>query len=340
MDRIEVSDISDKNEWECFILGKNPQSFLHSWNWGDVQLEVGNEIYRKGFYKGDKLLGISLFIGQNAKRGKHLIVPGGPILDWRNQQLVKKWLETLKEISEKENYWFVRVRPELLQTLKNEKRLRNLGFVLSPMHLHSENTWILDIRKPESEILSAMRKNTRYMVKKALESDLKVETTKDKESVNILYILQKETVKRHGFVGFPRKLFEAQLKNFGEDNQADLYLVKKGKKVLVAAIIIFYGDCAYYHHSASSEESRKYPASYLLQWQVIKDAKKRGMSYYNFWGIAPEGRSNHRFSGVTTFKKGFGGSRVDWLHAMDYPICWRYWFTNTFEKLRKKIRNL
>ena len=54
-----------------------------------------------------------------------------------------------------------------------------------------------------------------------------------------------------------------------------LFLCKYKRKVVVAAIIIFYGDCAYYHHSASSDEAREVPASYFLQWQIIKEAKKR-----------------------------------------------------------------
>ncbi|MBN1168323.1 peptidoglycan bridge formation glycyltransferase FemA/FemB family protein [Candidatus Woesebacteria bacterium] len=340
MGKIKARIIEDKSEWEKFILGSGPKSFLQSWDWGDVQSNLGNEIFRYGFYENNKLIGVSQYIGQNAKRGRHLIVPGGPIIDWSNTILVERWISTSKDISKKGGYWFFRIRPELLDNAQNRTKLEKLGFVSSPMHLHSENTWILNIRSGEEEIMSGMRKNTRYMVRKAIKSDLKAETTIDFDKVDILYDLQKKTAKRHGFVGFSKDLFKAQIEIFGRDDLAKLYLIKKEKEVLVAAIIIFYGDYAYYHHSASSEKSRDYPASYLLQWQVIKDAKKRGLSYYNFWGIAPKGRADHRFSGVTTFKKGFGGKRIDWLHAMDYPVDSRYWLTNTFEKIRKKIRNL
>lgn len=340
MGKIISLEIKNKKEWEKFVLGNNPRSFLQSWNWGQVQSRLGNKIFRMGFYKSNNLIGACLFIEQNAKRGRHLIVPGGPILDWKNKELVDGWLNLLKDLSQEGGYWFTRVRPELLDTSENIQTFKKMGFVNSPMHLHSENTWVLDITQNEEYILSGMRKNTRYMVRKAIQSDLQVEVTKDISKVNVLYRLQKETVKRHGFIGFSKKLFLAQIEEFGKDNQVDLYLVKKGKQVLVTAIIIFYGNCAYYHHSASSEKSREYPASYLLQWQVIKDAKKKGLSQYNFWGIAPEGKQDHRFSGVTTFKKGFGGERINWLHAMDYPISKKYWLTNIFERARKKVRNL
>ena len=127
---------------------------------------------------------------------------------------------------------------------------------------------------------------------------------------------------------------------FGSDNQADLYVISKDNKDLVAAIIIYYGDYAYYHHSGSSNEMREIPSSYFLQWSVIKEAKKRKLKGYNFWGIAPEGEENHRFSGVTTFKRGFGGERIDWVHAHDLPISPLYWVTYVFESIRKTLRGL
>jgi lipid II:glycine glycyltransferase (peptidoglycan interpeptide bridge formation enzyme) len=340
MSRYEAKEIKSKTVWEEFVLSKNPKSFLQSWNWGEINSGLGEKIYRYGYYKSNKLFGVCLFITQNAKRGKHLIVPGGPILDWSDLALVSTWLATIKKLASLENAWFVRVRPELVDNNENLNLLKSFGFMKAPMHLHSENTWILNIDKDESEILLGMRKNTRYMVRKSLTSKLKINRTKLPKDSEILYELQKETVKRHGFVGFSNKLFKIQLEKFGKDDQATLYTVKLKGKVLVAAIIIFYGDTAYYHHSASSEAARDVPASYFLQWNVILDAKNRGVKYYNFWGIAPVGVTNHRFSGVTVFKTGFGGERIDWLHAMDFPISNKYWITYLFEMVRKKFRKL
>ena len=80
--------------------------------------------------------------------------------------------------------------------------------------------------------------------------------------------------------------------------------------------------------------------SYFLQWQIIKEAKNRGIKYYNFWGIAPNDNPNHRFAGVTMFKTGFGGERIDWLHAHDLPISNKYWLTYLFESGRRIFRRL
>jgi lipid II:glycine glycyltransferase (peptidoglycan interpeptide bridge formation enzyme) len=169
---------------------------------------------------------------------------------------------------------------------------------------------------------------------------LRFEESINPKDADILARLQEETVIRHKFVGFPKEIFVAQLETFGRDNQASLFLCKKGQEVLSAAIIIFYNDIAYYHHSASTLKYPKIPASYFLQWHIIKEAKRRGCKLYNFWGIAPTDNPRHRFAGVTLFKKGFGGRQVDWLHAQDFPTSPFYWLTFFFELGRKFARRL
>lgn len=340
MGNYKTKEIRDSKIWESFVLSKKPKSFLQSWNWGRTNKITENKIFRLGFYLNNELKGACLLIEQKARRGPHLLIPGGPVIDWSDQTLIDFSISEIKRLAKKEEAWFVRVRPELLDTKDNRKLFKKLGFVSAPMHLHAENTWVLDITQEEEEILYGMRKNTRYLIRKSLKAGLKIDKTTHKKDVVILAKLQEETVKRLGFVGFSKKLFEAELETFGKDNQAQLFICKKGKTPLVAAIIVYYGDYAYYHYSGSSNKLREIPSSYFLQWSVINEAKKRELKYYNFWGIAPEGAKKHRFSGVTTFKKGFGGKRVDWLHAHDLPISNNYWATYTFETLRRITRGL
>lgn len=340
MGKYKIQEITDRAAWEEFVLAQKPQSFLHSWNWGETQKLVGNKTYRLGVFDGNKLTGVCLAILEQARRGSHIVVPGGPLIDWGKPGITETVKEALVELAREQKAWFVRVRPELIDRVENRELLNSLGFAPAPMHLHAENTWVLNIDRSEEEVLSGMRKTTRYLVRKSLNSDLVVEQSTNPDDTRILYKLQSETAARHKFVPFDEKIFKAQLETFGKDNQATLFLCKKGREVLAAAIIIFYGDYAYYHHSASTISSKEIPFSYFLQWQVILEAKKRGCKAYNFWGIAPTDDPKHRFAGVSLFKKGFGGERIDWLHAHDLPITPFYWVTYSFETIRKIVRKL
>jgi lipid II:glycine glycyltransferase (peptidoglycan interpeptide bridge formation enzyme) len=340
MAKYESKIIEKKEVWEKFLLGKIPKTFLQSWNWGEVNKKDGAKIFRLGFYKDNKLSGICLAITEKAKRGPHLIVPAGPIMDWTDKKMVRLFIDSVSNLAKSEGSWFLRVRPEILDTQANRKLFAGLGFVAAPMHLHAENTWVLDITGSEDQILAGMRKTTRYLVRKGEKSGLLIDISNDPESAVILHRLQEETIMRHGFVGFSEALFRNEIEEFAKDNQARVFMSKKGKEVLAIAIIIFYGDTAYYHFSGSVSKYNQIPFSYFLQWQIIKEAKKRGMKYYNFWGIAPDNNPNHRFAGVTLFKTGFGGERIDWLHAHDLPLSKKYWLTYLFESVRRVFRRL
>jgi peptidoglycan pentaglycine glycine transferase (the first glycine) len=119
-------------------------------------------------------------------------------------------------------------------------------------------------------------------------------------------------------------------------NQAILTLGYAGDELIAGALIIFYGNQAIYHHGASKQS--KIPVTYALQWHAILEAKKRGLKWYNFYGIAPENKPNHPWSGLTLFKKGFGGSEIRYMHAHDYPISPWYIVPSTIESIRTKLR--
>lgn len=342
MEKFEEKIITDKKVWEDLLLAKHPQSFLQSWNWGETNRLMGKKVFRVGIYNKTiaRLEGIYLAIKEEAKRGPHLLIPAGPIIDWEDKKMVSFFLESIQNLGKQEKVWFVRVRPELLDSPEHKRLFTRLGSVSAPMHLHAENTWVLNIASSEEEILAQMRKTTRYLIRKSLQMNLTFEASTDTEDSTILEQLQSETVQRHGFVGFPEILFVKQIETFGQDGQGALCICKKGNTPLAASIIIFYGESAYYHHSGSTLKFPSIPASYFLQWKIIQEAKSRGCKYYNFWGIAPTDDPKHRFAGVTIFKKGFGGARVDWLHAQDIIISPFYWFTYLFETMRRITRQL
>lgn len=338
MGKIIIKEISDKRTWEDF-LAKHPETnFLHSWYWGEFQENLGRKIIRTGFYSNGVLVGVMLSIVEPAKRAKYLIVPGGPILDWKNEELVVAFSSELRKLGEMYNCVFARVRPQLENDNFSRNIFRNLGFKKAPMYLHAELTSQLEITKSEEELLANMRKTTRHEIIKALSLGIKIEKNGGK-NIKKFYKLQLETARRQKFVPFSEKFLVNQFEIFISDDKATLYTAKYKNIVLAQAFIIFYGNEAVYHYGASCAEGKKYPGAYIIQWEAIKEAKKRGMSRYNFWGVAPVESSDHRFKGLSLFKRGFGGEDVNYLHAQDLVFDKpRYLINYWIEKIRRTIR--
>ncbi len=339
MTKIVVQEIEDIQEWEGF-LEKHPEAnFLQSWYWGEFNRRLGKSVKRTGFYDGKKLVGVMLSVVENARRGRYLTAPGGPILDWGDGTLVDAAFLEMKRVGKETGSVFVRIRPQL----KEEEIgiFRRYGCIDAPMHLHAELSNILEISKSEEELLAQMRKTTRYEIRQAKKIVIKVEVGKDEGLIKEFYDLQIETARRQGFVPFSYLYLKEQMKVFFEADKGLLYRAMYEGKMLAQAFIIFYGEEAAYHYGASTEEGRHYPGAYLLQWEAIREAKRRGLTRYNFWGVAPEGEKSHRFYGVSVFKRGFGGEDVAYLHAQDLVIDWmRYLVNYSVEWVRKKLRKV
>lgn len=338
---IQIEEITDKKLWEEFVFSQTPNVFLQSWNWGEVHQMLGKKIKRLGVFFANKLVGAALIIKEKAKRGDHFIVPGGPILDnWDEMKVVSALFNQLRGEGKKEKAIFIRVRPNIADTSENHRLLKKLGFHRAPMHLHAETTLHLDLTQSEAQILAGMRKNTRYCIRRAIRDGVKTKISKEIKDINLLYQLQMEVVKRRKFIPFSREFFEKHFTAFVDDDQIAFIKANYHGETLAIGMFIFYGDTASYHYSGSSLKYSNIFASYAMLWEAIKEAKRQGCQIFDFWGVAPTDDPRHRFAGVTRFKKGFGGERVDYLPAQDYPLSSLYWPTYMFETIRRKIRRL
>ncbi|MBI4096631.1 MAG: peptidoglycan bridge formation glycyltransferase FemA/FemB family protein [Candidatus Levybacteria bacterium] len=341
MAEIIIRQIADQETWESFILSKPEANFLQSWSWGEFHKSLNKQIFRTGFFEKNKLVGVMLSVIEPARRGKYLTIPGGPIINWQNKDLIKSFSDEIKIITKENNCVFIRVRPQLKSDDFSKRIFKDLGFVKAPMHLHAELTSQLDIAKSEEELMAQMRKGTRYEIKKAIKENIKITTSQDEKDIKKFYDLQIETAKRQKFIPFSYKFLFEQFRVFGELGSALLYKAELGNKLLAQAFIIFYNKEAVYHYGASTQEGRNYPGAYLIQWEAILEAKKRGITRYNFWGVAPEDKPDHRFAGLSLFKRGFGGEDFEYLHAQDLIINKPKYFLNyIIESLRKRLRNV
>ena len=391
---MKIEEIKHPTVWNSFFNVNSSPSFLQSWEWGEFEKNNGYEILRLGIYSSsnveknsDKssrqartLKAMALVIKIKAKRGRFLFIPHGPIIEVKNQKSkVKNILKTLlikiQELAVKGNFTFIRIAPIFENTPENQKIFSDLGFKKAPIYMHAERLWILPLTVEtrhasslqyinDEQLLSGMRKTTRYLIRKAERDGVIIEKRTDEKAIADFWKIYEETAKRENFVPFSkdfiRKEFEAFNKTgnalflFGKIDsgvvpadstgppQNDVILASEepalpaGRRArpesnhLASALIIFTKSTAFYHQGASIHS--KIPVTYLLQWEAIKEAKRRGCLFYNFWGILQEGRTPKNWQGLTLFKTGFGGKQIDYLPTQDYIISPKYYLTYLYEK--------
>lgn len=208
----------------------------------------------------------------------------------------KEFWEKLQEIAKKENAVFCRIAPA---SEKFEKP--NLPIKKSKGQRFPDLTRTIDILASEEEIFAQFSQACRRHIRKAKKGGVVVSVSND---LPIFAQISQETAKRDGFLAHSQNYFETF---FSSMNSAELLVATKGDDWLCGGIFIDDGETAYYYYGASSEEYRELNAPTLLQWEAMKRAKSKGCTAFDLLGIAPENNANHRLSGVSRFKKKFGG---------------------------------
>jgi len=374
---MEIKEIDNKEIWENFLLQCAEKTFLQSWNWGEFNSQMSSsskisrgetsedkKIWRFGAYNKEKLMGVALVLKVFAKRGTFLFIPHGPVViegisGQDKKEILELILVQLSDIARKEKASFIRVSPIFLKNEENENVFLDLGFRPAPIHMHPETTWELDITLPEEKLLMNMRKTTRYLIRQAEKNpDIQIVISNKIEDLKLFWPVYQNTAKRHHFVVFSEKYLEIEFKSFSDSKEIMLFLGKYKEQVVSVAVFVFWQDMCFYHHSGSLSDYNKIPVSYLLQWQVIKEAKNMGCRTYNFWGIAPEieteadaqkfyppkfylgkfRRARHPWAGLSLFKMGFGGYKKNYVKTQDFIISKKYWINYVIESIRKRKR--
>lgn len=331
---MKIEEISDKKIWEQFITRYAPQSLFQSWNWGEVTRHE-KSLWRLGVYDEEKLVGIAQVVKVSARRGTFLHVRHGPVFSSWDTHYLEAFFHYVRDLSKKEGACFVRVSPLIEQNKHNDALFRSYGFRDAPIHaIDAELCWVLDIDRSDEEILAGMRKTTRYLIRQAQKQGVVIRKSIDTKDLDDFFSLYETTAQRHHFVKHAGIVEEFAL--LRKDDQIVLFKGHYQNELVSAALIVFYNHQAIYHHSASIVQ--KAPVNYLLQWEAIQEAKRRGKKMYNFWGIAPEGKQNHPWMGLSLFKKGFGGTAIEYMHAKDLPVSPRYWVPYSVESFRKYMR--
>ena len=319
------------------VVKKYPEvNFLQSPEYGKMNELLGDKVIVSDFNG----LGYALMIVRNAKRGRYLEIPCGPLMDWSSKKAVKTVFDEIKKIGKAEKCVFVRVRPQLSGTEKNLKLLGELGLKKSPMHLAAEHTVMLDLKKSEEELLSDMRRQTRYEVRRSMKQGIVIEKDDSEAIFKEFHKVQAETAKRQGFVPPNQKTLMAERTAFS--GNIKIYVARTAEKKPIAyGMIIKGGKEGDYYEAASTDLNRKLPGAYALLWQAMKDLKAEGYERFNLWGIAPPNQPHHRYAGVTTFKTGFGGEVIEYVPAHDLVLSKvGYLKDYLVEVVRKKKRHL
>ncbi len=334
-------DADNRSTWDGFITSHPEANFLQSWDFYEFHIARGKKVVRRLVYEGETIVGAYAGVVETAKRGKYMAIAGGPIIDWKNKNVVEAVFGDIREQGKALGCVFVRVRPQLELSDKSLNLMRELGLKRAPMYLSVEFAGILNLEKPEEEILAGASQGFRRKLRKAEKAEIEITADTSDEAIKEFCRLEKLHAERQKYVAFSGEFLRKQFEAFREGGEVLIYTAKKDGETLAQNFMIFYGAEASYHYGVSSELGTKYSAAPLLHMEAMREARKRGCIRYNLWGIVEPDEKSHRFYGVSEFKRSFGCEELRYTPAHDMvlkPLA--YQKTKLVETARKKIRHV
>ena len=308
-----------KEKWNQFVKADGG-SFLQSFEWGEFQESLGRKIWRLEI--GENLK--ALVIKHDLPLGKSYLYCPRPVF---SEEKWQSFLKEMQSIAKKEKSIFLKIEPS-----KSFKfQVSSFKFIKSQKQIQPAKTLILDISKPEEELLSQMRQKTRYNIKLAHKQGIEIGiiSLPRQEEIESFWQILSQTAKRDKFHLHPKIYYQKMLGILGEAGLVKLFIAEYKNQIIAANIVCFFNETAIYFHGASDYNFRHLMAPYLLQWQAILEAKKLGFKFYDFWGI-----DEKKWPGVTRFKKGFGGEEIIYPDTFDLVFLpgW-YWIYNIVRRI-------
>lgn len=292
----------DREAWNQFVFEHGPRSgrFLQSWEWGEFQAAHGESVRRETFEQGGDTVGVAQWLDRRVSGCiQYALCQKGPVL--------KKGTTGLDVHPKKRGVMFLRIEPDGGSLLL----LCEKSIDVSPAH-----TRITDLWATQDELFAALHPKTRYNIRVAQKHEVLVNVSET--DFGSVWHLFEQTSSRGAFRLHSKEYYKQMVESLKEGAcRAFLATSSHGDVLLAANIMVDFGDTRTYLHGASSSEHRNFMAPYLLHWELMRDAKERGLAFYDWWGVVPPtppsppsgrgGIHEHPWAGITRFKRGFPG---------------------------------
>jgi lipid II:glycine glycyltransferase (peptidoglycan interpeptide bridge formation enzyme) len=317
------------------------QPYFLIWQQHESDLEL--IVITEGDLKVRNPAAAALVLERKAFQGLSVMyVPKGPILcDWSDKNLRKKVIGDLQEFVKRAGAIQIKIDPDVVvgrgvpgeedaaidpQGILFEEELSKGGWRFSSDQIQFRNTFLIDLRPEEDELLNRMKSKTRYNIRLASRKGITIRYG-DLTDLGKIYKMYAETSSRGGFTirgeDYYQTLWQAFMKESLDsviDPAAQLIIAEFEGIPVAGAVMFRFGARAWYLHGMSLPEHSDKMATYLIQWEGMRWAKENGCTTYDMWGAPDHFDESDSMWGVYRFKRGFGGEVIRTIGAWDYPV--------------------
>lgn len=295
---------------------------LQSWEWGEFRKQTGLKVERIGFFDNGKLV-----------KGLEVTFHPIPVLNKTAGYVPKSFmpdeeqLASLRQLGEKNNALFIKLEPNVAQTVSTTSAHSEVGRFLIEhgcqpgRPLFTKYTFQLDLTKSEEDLFNNLNSKTRYNVNLAHKKGVTITENSSPEGMEEYIKILQETTTRQGFYAHSPEYFKTMWATLGQSGMLRIFQATYDNQILVSWIMFIFNGVLYYPYGASRSANRDVMASNLMMWEMILLGKREGCHLFDMWGsLGPEPNPKDPWFGFHRFKKGYGGQLMEFLGTYDLVI--------------------
>lgn len=250
----------------------------------------------------------------------------------------------LSDQSALEGAFSVEVEPEIADTPETRSALQGLGLRKVEDVQIARATLSVDLTRDEDAILASFRPKTRYNIRLAARRGVSV-TRVDCEppAMEAMHRLMGLAFRRATLPLRPLAYHAAYWRLFEASGQGALFLARLGDEVLAGAYAVWLGEKGWYKDGGSSPRHREVMAPHLLQWEVMRFLRARGVRSYDLFAAprrADLGDPANPVRGLWQFKSGFSADLREFVGTWGLVVDERrYWIWRRMaEPVTRRVR--
>lgn len=330
-----IIEEAEKSRFDAFMARHPKGHVLQTWGWGELKSRTGWKPWRLVLEKdGEIVAGISILERKLPVIGTPIFYSSrGPVLDWRDKELFDALLAEVKKLAKKRGAIFLKVDPDVSSSAQGlVEYLKARGFRSAESGKGFEGVqpkyvFRLDISPDEETLMAQMHQKTRYNVKLAQKKGVRIRIG-TKADLPEFYRVLKETTERDRFLVRSYSYFEDMYDTLHPAGMAELFIAEYEGQVISGTLALIIGEKAWYLYGASSNSHRNVMPNYLIQWEMIRWAKSKGCTLYDFRGVPGHLTEDNPLYGLYRFKKGFNGEYTEFIGEWDLvyrPFIYFLW---------------
>lgn len=304
-----ITEITNKEKYDS-LWESQKGHVLQSWAWGETRKESWQPLRIKIETDAGKMVVTMLRRTFLSQKINFAYIPKLTLLAGAEDMIISE----IKVFAKNLGLDFVLVE---FDDYAREYKIPKVLEITGEETIQPNYTTVVDLESVanDDELALLMKKKFRQNYRKAEKLGLAVQVFEDSTApIDKLSEIIDEIADEKHFLAKTGDYLQTVWKELNEDHRAVLFVAKKQEEIQGIYLIPYSSTTAFQFYGGVTPAGRNNEAGYLLKWEMLRFAKRKGLKYFDMWGTAPydeqgEYEETHELYRVSRFKHGFGGKQ-------------------------------